>query len=928
MAKKEYKPLLQSDVEYKTVIKKVGEYNLKNTEKWRERAIFFEKHGCYTHFVEGTADWLNFWNEEERRIMEGLWIDDFYVPGLFYFYLNYLPIYQKDLNRYEFPVLYDSDYHTFLCLEHAVFLKLDFAVIKKRQCIDKETFINLPNGVETIENLFLKNYRGEIFSLDENKELCIDKVKDIWVAKKVTEIIRITLAGGKSIECTEDHKINTTEGWKKASELKLKDTLYTITPPFGDISISEQEAIVMGYFFSDGSYSQKNISPKFTNINKLFLDDFEKNLLLWQPNCGITKHIKGNGYDYVITNKEKNKGKENKFKRYLYSQGLCAKNENRIIPEKYMNLDKQSTSTMINRIFSGNGWISLTYNKKSNSHRYEVGIGSMSLTFLHQLAYLLSKFKINCSVKLATTKKSKTPFYKLRIYKTTEVKVFLKNIGIHGKDSGIKIIKKHNNKEKTFSIKKIEKIEKETTTYDLATENTQSFFANGIHVHNSGFSLKFCVPLIRELFFSKGSPNYIATYEETQVLKTWSDILEPYKEHLNEFTAWYRDFAPNKSLNWRVAKETIDNQGRRILQGRKNTLKGLVLSKSPSKGVGGGAKWIFADEAGVNLALEKFLGYVKPMVTYGNIKTGTIIISGAVGELKHLDAGLKDLILKPEANRVYAVKNIWDTDAAYKDKMCGFFVPECWAFPGVEDREGHPDFGKPFIDEHGNSDVERAIEYILYLREQEKEKGLEKYLFMISQAPLNLMECFQYRTEKVFPIDLIGSQITRIESEKNYGTYVDLYRTKEGVVKHKLLDKYSNKPILEHPIEPGMAGKEGLVQIWEFPKEEAPYGLYWAGVDIVRDSESLTSPSVNCIHIYKGVHHLQDEYLSQKIVATYKGRPRDKFDWYEKAIMLMEFFNAEALVENNVNWFIEETIKDKKQYRIAKTPTWLIEQTP
>ena len=81
--------------------------------------------------------------------------------------------------------------------------------------------------------------------------------------------------------------------------------------------------------------------------------------------------------------------------------------------------------------------------------------------------------------------------------------------------------------------------------------------------------------------------------------------------------------------------------------------------------------------------------------------------------------------------------------------------------------------GKPFIDEHGNSDVERAIEYILYLREQEKEKGLEKYLFMISQAPLNLMECFQYRTEKVFPIDLIGSQITRIESEKNYGTYVD-----------------------------------------------------------------------------------------------------------------------------------------------------------
>ena len=33
-------------------------------------------------------------------------------------------------------------------------------------------------------------------------------------------------------------------------------------------------------------------------------------------------------------------------------------------------------------------------------------------------------------------------------------------------------------------------------------------------------------------------------------------------------------------------------------------------------------------------------------------------------------------------------------------------------------------------------------------------------------------------------------------------------------------------------------------------------------------------------------------------------------DWFKK-LLLLEWYNAEALVENNVNWFIEEAIKLK-----------------
>ena len=571
--------MLKTNEEYLSQIKQVGKYNLKDTYKWRERALFFQEkgkvhwsQGYYTEFIEGTLDWENFWDEEERRIQEGFWIDGFYIPGLYYFYLNYLPIYRKQDNEYNFPDINDMDYHTFLCLEHAVFLRKHFGVIKKRQ---------------------------------------------------------------------------------------------------------------------------------------------------------------------------------------------------------------------------------------------------------------------------------------------------------------------------------------------------------------AGFSLKFCAPLIRELWFSRGSPNYIATYEEPQVQKAWSEIIEPYREHLNTFTPWYRDLSPDKSLNWKIAKELTDERGRKITKGRMNSLKGLILSKSASKGVGGGAKWIFADESGVNPVLSKFIGYVKPMITYGNVTTGTIIASGAVGELKHLDGGLKEIITNPEAHNFYYVENIWDKDNELAGKRCGFFVPESWAYYGQDEN------GVPFVDEHGNSDVERTEAYILRKREEIKQQSLEDYLFAISQAPLNLMECFQYRNESIFPKDLLDRQISTIEMKQDHGTYIDLVEIKGGKVKHKLLNKQENEPIITFPVKPKeIKNKDGVIQVWEFPMENPPYGLYWAGVDICRDSESFNSPSIHCIDIYKGSHRLSNEFAANKPVASYRCRPKDKMDFYKKAMMLLELYNAEALVENNIRWFIQEAIKDKRQHRIAKTPKWLMDITP
>ena len=84
--------MLDSNQDYIDIIKRVGEYNLKDTYLWRDKAEFFNKHGYYCKHVEDTADWVKFWNDEEYKILNGVWINGFYLPGYYYFYLNYIKI--------------------------------------------------------------------------------------------------------------------------------------------------------------------------------------------------------------------------------------------------------------------------------------------------------------------------------------------------------------------------------------------------------------------------------------------------------------------------------------------------------------------------------------------------------------------------------------------------------------------------------------------------------------------------------------------------------------------------------------------------------------------------------------------------------------------------------------------------------------------
>lgn len=113
--------------------KKPGEINLRNTWAFRQEAANYDKYGFYTAAPFKSKDYIDYWNQEKNKSINGIIVDDFYVTGYYYFWLNYLPINDKEINKLVFPRIWDSQYYFFLYLELCHLEYKYSVVVKKRQ---------------------------------------------------------------------------------------------------------------------------------------------------------------------------------------------------------------------------------------------------------------------------------------------------------------------------------------------------------------------------------------------------------------------------------------------------------------------------------------------------------------------------------------------------------------------------------------------------------------------------------------------------------------------------------------------------------------------------------------------------------------------------------------------------------------------------
>lgn len=289
----------------------------------------------------------------------------------------------------------------------------------------------------------------------------------------------------------------------------------------------------------------------------------------------------------------------------------------------------------------------------------------------------------------------------------------------------------------------------------------------------------------------------------------------------------------------------------------------------------------------------------------------------------------ENFFYNPEANNFLGVENedgsktglflsgLYRQDCKYKTTLGQYLLDE-------GEVESLPKNSELFSIEMWVSDKEKARALIMKEREdlkQHPDKTL--YLKQIMYFPLTVDECFLTEKDNIFDIEAAKRQKAKLLSNGFTGTPVVLYDDGEGV-KHSFTDKL---PLTNFPLKP-TDSKDAPVVIYEFPIENPHYALYTAGVDSYRTGKAKYSDSLGAVYIYKRMHSISSEKYEDMIVASYVARPDNKREWEEQARLLIKYYNARTLVENDEISFIDYMISKGDSHYLERQPEWLKEIVP
>lgn len=390
---------------------------------------------------------------------------------------------------------------------------------------------------------------------------------------------------------------------------------------------------------------------------------------------------------------------------------------------------------------------------------------------------------------------------------------------------------------------------------------------------------------------------------------------------------WEGIAIPRLDKTWRGSKI---NLGFKLKNGEDQIWSSIIIrnaddGKNTETAAGTTAKSYIMDEVGKYPFASAFEA-AKPAFLSPKGWRAIPILVGTGGSFdKGKDA--ENLFYSPTPNRFLAFKN-----AAGKETclfMSGVYRQDFKYSIGLGDylfREGKID---ELSEELNNIIIlvaDKELAQITIKKERELLKGdpdQTKYLKAIMYYPLTEEECFLTQSNNIFNARAAKAQQARLYDSDIKGSNVFLFHDGE-TVKHEFTDK---KPVSSFPMKP-IDDKDAPVVIWEFPIKNPPFGLYVAGVDPYRHASSEYSNSLGAVYIYKRIHNILGEEFQDTFVASYVARPDDKDKWNEQARLLIKFYNARALCENDEMSFIEY-MKAKGDARyLERQPPWLKEIVP
>ena len=930
---------------------------LHNTDKFRQAAIFFQKHGCYTLAPRGTTDYNKYWEQETDRCINGYKAPDGEgITGYNYFYLNYSPIMRLKEEEYtdregnlrkrrqrilEFPSFWDYDYYYFCAIEQAELEGKHMAVLKCRQ-----RGYSFKGGSMLVRNYMFFPGSKNFAIASEQKFLVGDGL--LTKAWQIMDFLDKHTAWAKQ---------------RLVSTRMERTSGYKITDEFG--KQTEQ-----GYLSSITGITLKNDPERVRGTRaKLVLWEeggkFPSLLDAWRIEQPSVETDDGKAFGLMIafgcvckgTKVWTSTGDCVNIEDIKKEQGILGWDTYQAVQQHIDNINPPAQKPCV-RITTNTGrilecstdhpllWSTPGKTKRVPGKRKENEV--MKAWLFHDAG----KCKVGEQVGVIDS----IPFFGKKKMWEPRVVGWLIGDGSYGFDKTPRLsncdfeindyIETHfdTTPDRPPRETKDGKIYKETRIKGICKNLRdlgiygQTKTAKRLPANIHQYDAESLSELIGGLFDTggyisidkTGRPRITLTQCQEEILREVESVLLHFGIHCNIkfIKTKFREHECNGKIikdgagHWRLTIADINSVGNfakyiTCLVGYKQSALDLMnlytqdwLAKYHKYVLGVHAeKIVKIEDIGMqdiyNLTAKEQHNYIcNGIVTHNTGGT-----EGASFE------GLKELFYKPKSYNVLSFPNIWDDGR--ENTECAFFVP---AYSNLESFDDNGN--QVYMDKDGNSFKEKAIENLIEQRNKVKDGGASQQSIdrFISERPIKPAEAILELGKNIFPRKLLMDQLTRIRTNKKLQSMkhiVDLDWDGNGRV--KTTEKPSGD-ITNYPLKKGDK-PHGSVVIWEYPVKDPPLGLYIGGCDPYDHDDSFTN-SLGSTFIFKRVR--AGEAWNDVIVAEYSGRPDTAEEYYENVRKLLTFYNARLLFENERKGIYPYFTNKHCDYLLADQPDKII----
>ena len=423
-----------------------------------------------------------------------------------------------------------------------------------------------------------------------------------------------------------------------------------------------------------------------------------------------------------------------------------------------------------------------------------------------------------------------------------------------------------------------------------------------------GFSYKNAATIAWEYTFIKKSLTLVAAYDKKYLFSEigiFTKVIDMLN-HLNEHCpAFKRTRLVNKIADGRIKSGFIEytEDGTELTKGFQSAITCISFQNNPDAARGADASKIIVEETGTFINWNESYYAMEPSIKAGDYYTGMMVVFGTGGDMEAGTIDFAEMYYNPDNYNMMPFENVWDEDGL-PEKPTGFFFPMYQNYEGAYDKEG-------------NSDIPKAKELLTKLRENKKAKAKspEEYLRHTTEYAWSPSEAFQIISNNVFPTEDLRRQLGLCMTKDEY----------KGICGRMAYDERGNAEFVPdlslRPLEyrDKSIDKSGCIQIWEKPTPGTSYNLYTAGLDPYATDEANYSESLGSLFIFK--RYAIGEETHDLPVAEYTGRPQNFKEFYDQCILLIEYYNASCLYENNINNFKTHCENKHKLHLLSRTPS-------